>query len=146
MTRLTLSLAFAALAVAGSFATVTGCGHPTRGEMPPVAPRPEAIDPAGGPAPDIVDPAKPTSDAGTPALPKPSPVARLTEMPTPAFRPDVGAVAGVPPDSGPAVEPPTNVTGAPADAGTGDSYAPPLPPIPDAHLPDSRLEPAAEKP
>ena len=119
MTRLPLSLgAFAAVAVAGSFAaaTLAGCGHPTH-------------------------------DAGSPALPKREPVAQITEIPTPAFRPDVGvpAPSGIPPDAGVEVEPPTNVSGTPADAGTPDSYAPPLPPVPDAHLPDSRLEPAAEQ-
>ena len=150
MTRLPLSLgAFAAVAVAGSFtaATLAGCGHPTHGEMPPLAPRPERIDPAGSPAPAIVDPENLAIDAGSPALPKREPVAQITEIPTPAFRPDVGvpAPSGIPPDAGVEVEPPTNVSGTPADAGTPDSYAPPLPPVPDAHLPDSRLEPAAEQ-
>lgn len=156
MTRSILSPgAFAVLAMAGSLAAAiaAGCGHPTRGEMPPIAPRPEHIDPAGSPAREIVDPAKPTSDAGALALPKREPVAQTspaagaTAIPTPTFGPDDGTAAGTPPDAGPPeVEPPTNVSGAPADAGTGDSYTPPLPPVPDAHLPDSRLEPAADKP
>jgi hypothetical protein len=153
MTRLTFSLgAFAMFAMVGSLAATmaTGCGHPSRGEMPPIAPRPEHIDPAGSPAPDVVDPAKPISDAGTQALPKPTPVAQATQaaaMPIPTFAPDDGTAAGTPPDAGPpAVEPPTNVSGAPADAGTGDSYTPPLPPVPDAQLPDSRLEPAGAMP
>jgi hypothetical protein len=150
MTRLTLSLgALAALAVGGTSGAVTGtgCGRPTHGEMPSIAPRPERMDPTGttgSPAPDIVDPGNPTSDAGTQALPKRGPVAQASEMPTPTFQPDVAS--GTAPDARPAVEPPTNVSGAPADAGVGDSYAPPLPPVPDAHLADSRLEPSAEQP
>ncbi len=35
------------------------------------------------------------------------------------------------------------VLGPPADAGTSDGYEPPLPPVPDGGIPDSRIEPRA---
>jgi hypothetical protein len=153
MTRFTHALAALALGGTASIALVAGCGRPTS-EMPPLAPRPEPMDPAGapsgpkpGPKPGMIDPAAPTSDAGTPsptvAPSTRSPVSQTTMVPMPSFQGDHGPAA-TPVDGGHEVEPPTNVKGGPVDAGVKDSYAPPLPPVPDAHLPDSRLEPSGQ--
>jgi hypothetical protein len=147
MTRFTHALAALALGGTAAIALVAGCGRPT-GEMPPLAPRPEPVDPGGGPVgpkPGTIDPATPATDAGTPTV-APStraPVSQTTMVPMPAFQADHGPAA-TPADAGHVVEPPTNVKGGPADAGVSDSYAPPLPPVPDARLPDSRLEPSAQ--
>lgn len=142
MTRTLHVTVAVALVVIG--AGSVGCGRPTPGEMPPLAPRPERIDPAGSPAgspaPGVVDPRNANRDAGV-ELP-PGPVATVRVIPAPEFRSARSAEAGhvAPTDAEPIVEPPTNVN-APTDAGVKDSYTPPLPPIPDAGLPDSRLEP-----
>jgi hypothetical protein len=85
-----------------------------------MAPRPES-DPANSPLP-TTDPSLPNLDAGTQALPSKSPVA-VTTVPVPDFQPDGDKARTA------------------ADAATTDGYSPPLPPIPDASLPDSRLEP-----
>ena len=147
MTRLTHALAAFTLAVGGT--ALVACGRPTPGEMPRLAPRPDPIDPSGsppGPGLGALDPAPPVGRG--PAAPVEStrgrvaqPVAQIVPMPT--FQPD-HAPTSTPADAGHEVEPPTNVQGGPADAGVKDSYSPPLPAVPDAHLPDSRLEPSGE--
>lgn len=145
MTRLTHMLAAVALTAGG--ASLVACGRPTHGEMPPLAPRPDPSDPGGAPTgarPGMLDPASPTSDAGVPLSQSSTrgPVAEV--VPTPSFQPD-HEPAATPADAGREVEPPTNVKGGPADAGVKDSYAPPLPAVPDAMLPDSKLEPSGER-
>jgi hypothetical protein len=111
-------LAFAAMTAAGS---VSGCG-PRPGQAPPLAPRPERGDPANSPLP-TTDPSLPNLDAGTQDLPEKGPVA-IREVPVPKFLPDGDKARN-----------------RPVDAGPSDGYSPPLPPIPDASLPDSRMEP-----
>jgi len=120
LTHLLLSAGLLALTGATTAAIATGCGHSRPGEAPPMAPRPES-DPANSPLP-TTDPSLPNLDAGTQALPSKSPVA-VTTVPVPDFQPDGDKARTA------------------ADAATTDGYSPPLPPIPDASLPDSRLEP-----
>ncbi|HET9621215.1 MAG TPA: hypothetical protein VFP84_07605 [Kofleriaceae bacterium] len=109
-----------------------------------MAPRPVPADPSGTPGPGspggMPNPAigsgglGPTStrsnDKGS-AAPTPGPIS-VREIPTPTLAAEAyGNVSSN--------QPP------PRDAGTGDAYAPPLPPIPDASMPlDSRVEPRAE--
>lgn len=113
--------ALAVLVFGATSAAGTGCS-PRPGQAPPLAPRPEPGDPANSPLP-TTDPSLPNLDAGTQDLPEKGPVA-IREVPVPRFLPDGDKARTLP-----------------VDAGTSDGYSPPLPPIPDASLPDSRLEP-----
>lgn len=121
MTRLTHLLT--ATVLAGSLiggVVAVGCGS-RPGEAPPLAPRPE-LDPANSPMP-TGDPSKPQIDAGTQDLAPKGPVA-ISRIPTPEFQ----ASSNQP-------------TSGPTDAGVTSDGELPLPPVPDATLPDSRLEP-----
>jgi hypothetical protein len=140
MSRLTHVLTVFALTGALAGATVAACGaRPgAPGEMPPTAPRPGPTDPSGAPTPSTpgggLGPTVPAGlgrtidDAGTPNPLSPGPVSVRT-LPTPEFAATAyGMVSGQ--------------QTPPRDAGASDSYAPPLPPIPDGGVPvDSRLEP-----
>jgi hypothetical protein len=113
-----------ALSLAGALAatTVVACGgRPgSPGDMPAPAPRPDPMDPAApSPVPVNPDPTLTPHDAG-PAM-SPGPISTVRAVPSPEFA----------------------SAGATQDAGTPDSYTPPLPPIPDAGVPlDARgLEP-----
>jgi hypothetical protein len=128
LTRLFTALGLTSVLVGAAAIACVRPGAPT--EVKPVAPRPEPVDPTAMPvmgAPDVI--ARP--DAGHGPI---SAVSPAMEVPVPAFSPE-----GQQPDAG------TGGTGAPApiDAGTPDSYTPPLPAIPDGNIPaDSRLEPS----
>lgn len=121
MTRLTHLLTAGALAGTLFGGVVIGCGTSRPTEAPPLAPRPE-LHPSNSPMP-TGDPSKPQLDAGTPDLPDKGPVA-ISWIPTPEFQ-----ASGNQP------------TSQPADAGVTSDGDVPLPPVPDATLPDSRLEP-----
>jgi hypothetical protein len=96
-----------------------------------MAPHPGPIEPTAMPARRALVPVVPSrtgaptvgqADAGVPRTS--GPVSRAVVVPTPEFAP---------------------VVGAPVDAGTGDGYSPPLPPLPDGGVPgDSRMEPRAQ--
>jgi hypothetical protein len=116
-------------AVAASIAACAGrTGAPgAPGEMAPAAPRPDTT-PLGAPAPGT-EPARAASpgqvfpDGGVDAGPGAVSMRRGSVMavPTPEFSPAVTA---------------------PRDAGDADGYSPPLPPIPDAKLPDANIHPS----
>ena len=107
----------------GGFATA--CAPNPPGEAPPLAPRPEPVqpmpasnDPAPVPgAPDPMSPKFPPDDAGAPGAPPPvlAPGFVDNRVPTPAQA---------------------------SDAGVADAVQ--LPPVPDASLPDSNAQPAAD--
>jgi hypothetical protein len=144
MSRMIKLLAPLSLAAALAGATFAACGaRPgSPGEMPPVAPRPAPADPSGAPGPGspggmpnpevgsgALGPTNPHgNDAGSAA---PGPISVRT-LPTPTLSAEAyGNVSNN--------QPP------PRDAAVGDSYAPPLPPIPDGGVPlDSRVEPRVE--
>jgi hypothetical protein len=129
-----------ALVSATFFACGARPGAP--GEMPPMAPRPAPADPSGAPsAPGgMPNPSNgsgglgPTSTRGDgSAAPAPGPIS-VREIPTPTLSPSAEAYGNASKNQPP-----------PRDAGTGDAYAPPLPPIPDASVPlDGRIEPRGE--
>lgn len=138
MSRLTHLFAILGLSSLLAGATIAACHSGSPGELPPVAPRPAPLDPSGSPngAPRV-----PTPDGGAavgdPSAPVSSREVRVRELPTPDFAPAAYSAG----------EPAGKVVGtkAPYDAGTGDGYTPPLPPIPDGGVPiDSRVEPKAQ--
>jgi len=131
MSRLTHLLVVLGLSGTLAGATIAACGHPgSPGELP-VAPRPTPVDPNGAPQTPTATPALAPVDAG-PTVTKSA--LRTRELPTPDFAPTHASAS----------EPSGTVVGTkgPYDAGTGDGYSPPLPPIPDGSVPiDSRVEP-----
>jgi hypothetical protein len=83
-------------------------------------------------------------DGGVPLTPGPVVPGGSAAMPGASAQaqamPEVAASAtGLGVVLGPSVGPGTML-----DAGTGDAYAPPLPPLPDGGVADSRLEPRGE--
>lgn len=143
MSRMINLLAPLSLTAALVGATFAACGaRPgSPSEMPPVAPRPVPADPSGAPDPGSPG-GMPNPEVGSGAL-----------GPTNAHAPDAGSAAPAPgpisvremPTPTLAAEAYGNVSGnqpPPRDAAVGDSYAPPLPPIPDGGVPlDGRVEP-----
>lgn len=132
MSRMIKLLAPLGLTAAILGATFAACGaRPgSPSEMPPVAPRPTPADPSGAPGSPggMPNPTEHGTDAGGAA---PGPISVRT-LPTPTVAAEAYGNAS-------SNQPPQR------DAGTGDSYAPPLPPIPDsAVLVDSRVEPRDE--
>ena len=125
------------LAAAGLLTSSVVAGCPTRrGEAPPLAPRPDPIDPlrSMNPVPGAPDPLPP-GDAGTPSTaPTPGPVSLASpELRASAERlaADAGTIRGD------ATPPPTDAAPRPAescDASPLDASAPTLPPVPDAPL------------
>lgn len=105
--HLVRKLKFGLAGLVGGFAFA--CSGPTNpGEMPPMAPRPEPVQPAPGrdpnaPVPGSPDPIKP--DAGAPVTSMPSPKLESSHETVPMQKP-------------------------PVDAGVQDAVA--LPPVPDA--------------
>jgi hypothetical protein len=131
MTRFT-SLCSALVLTGGVVATaVVACaGRPgSPGEMAPAAPRPDTTPLAapvpGAAASDTASSAHVLPDAGVDALPRAAASSMqsvsVAVVPTPEFSPSVTA---------------------PRDAGDADGYSPPLPPIPDAKLPDANIHPS----
>ena len=119
MSRMIQLFAVFAVSSALAGATIAACGaRPgSASEMPPVAPRPASIDPSGAPAP------------GGPGS------ARIQRMPVPEVG---GAAYAINEDAASA-----GVVGSqvPRDAGvTPDGYSPPMQPLPDGGVSDSRLE------
>jgi hypothetical protein len=162
MTRLTHL--FTALALSGVLvgAAIAACGvRPgTPGEMPPLAPRPERLDPMAIPVPSALDPGEGSTDALDAGKLSPGPVTslgapavfRVAEPQQAGSGRDAGASTPGPGDAGGGTVdagaggadagPPSPTTPAPIDASVIDSYTPPLPPIPDGGIPaDSRMEP-----
>lgn len=128
MTRFNSLCSALALTAGVVAASVAACaGRP--GEMAPVAPRPDptplAAPVPGAAASDMASPAHGFPDAGVDALPgaAASSMRRVSvvAVPTPEFSPSVTA---------------------PRDASDADGYSPPLPPIPDAKLPDANIHPS----
>jgi hypothetical protein len=117
---------FAALALTGGVvaATVAACANrpASPGEMQPLAPRPDNA-PSAMPVPGLDEPGH------VRALPPDAGIS-LNETEGPTYR--LAAVVRNP--ASPTGQPP-DPANAPTDAGTQDSYTPPLPPIPDAKLP-----------
>ncbi|HLL23335.1 MAG TPA: hypothetical protein VK427_14455 [Kofleriaceae bacterium] len=109
-----LKIALAGL-VGGLAFACSGPANP--GEMPPMAPRPDPVQPSSAPLPGAGDPlGRPDAGLVTP-----------TEVPTPSFR---SSGETIPAQRGP------------GDAGVQDAVA--LPPVPDALPPDAkRTEPAS---
>jgi hypothetical protein len=131
MSRMINLLAPLSLIAAILGATFAACGaRPgSPSEMPPVAPRPSPADPSGAPGSPggMPNPTVHGDDAGS-AAPAPGPIS-VRRWPTPLMAAEAYGNAS-------SNQPP------PRDAGTGDSYSPPLPPIPDSSVPlDSRVEP-----
>lgn len=157
MTRLTHLFTALTLGAALAAAAFVACGgNPVAPrEMPPLAPRPERVNPTAMPVPGAADPLSAPADAARPRSPTPSPISvssspaiLLASASQAGGAPDAGSTGAAPADAGTA---PVDASSAPADGGhpgggpsdaSVDSYTPPLPPIPDGNLPaDSRLEP-----
>lgn len=142
-TALTLTCAMAA-------AIVAACGAPPLmpREAPPLAPRPERLDPTVVPVPTATDPGESPSDAG-PVTPGASAAFSPAAWQLAAAQPFQRAPDASPADAGGGaadaprpVPPPTTPSPPPPADASPDAYAQPLPPIPDGNLPaDSRLEP-----
>jgi len=131
MTRFT-SLCSALVFTGGVAAlSVAACaGRPgSPGELSPAAPRPDTT-PLAAPAAgaEVSGAGQGFPDAGVDALPGlPAPTTMrvsVATVPTPEFSPSATA---------------------PRDAGDADGYSPPLPPIPDAKLPDANIHPSLTK-
>jgi hypothetical protein len=121
MTRLTRLVTACALTSVITGAAIAACGvRPgSPGELPPMAPRPGAADPTTRRLPRA-----PWRSGESPTAASPSLVTVAAVVPVPEFAP---------------------VVGEPRDAGTGDGYSPPLPPLPDGGLPsDGRMEPRVQ--
>ena len=130
---------FTALTLAGllSGATVAACGvHPgSPSEIPPLAPRPDPIDPSVRPMRRTANPVP-----GTSAPLSPGPVT-ASVIPVPQIQPFAGSTAdaGSTTGSGGAAD---SGSGGAADAGNPDASTVRLPPLPDGSVPsDSRMEP-----
>jgi hypothetical protein len=134
-TSLTLSAAFAAVVIAA-------CGgRPiSPGEMPPLAPRPERVDPMALPVPSGTDPATPLPDAGRPLSPTRGPISALSAMEGVALaaasrsphhtlgQPGGSPPTGAPPPGGGQPPRDAGAAGAPdAPSGAPDAAAPPPP-------------------
>jgi hypothetical protein len=111
----------------GGFATA--CAPNPPGEAPPLAPRPEPVQPMPGGdepvvpgAPDPMSPKFPPDDAGAPGAPPPRTAPGFADDRIPVQTPDAGRAQAV-------------------DAGVNDAVN--LPPVPDAAIPDA-VSPATD--
>ena len=108
----------------GGFATA--CAPNPPGEAPPLAPRPEPVqpmpasdDPVVPGAPDPTAPKFPPADGGAPGAPPPVSAPGFVDDRIPVQTPDAGS------------------RHTPADAGVNDAVN--LPPVPDAAIPDAAV-------